>query len=171
MQVLNMPEKTCHLGFSFSESTLLPTPTTLKPLTGKAQWQPDHAQHSCTVRPWGFTESSVPELSVFPSGLQTELRRSGACSPGRTHAGVWRPVCIGSLAILTTAQHMSRWGAEQCMYVCLEVSSWNTGCLATKSCLSPTLILGLWIRHFWSPDFPYPLSPNFPVIQVFQRSV
>lgn len=67
-KVLNMPEKTCHFGFSYSESRLLPTSATLKPLTAKAndsQIWTDHAQHSFTVHPWGFTERSVSELSVF----------------------------------------------------------------------------------------------------------
>lgn len=53
-QVLNMPEKTCHYGFSCSESRLIPIPTTLKPLIRKAndsQILTDHTQYTFTASP------------------------------------------------------------------------------------------------------------------------
>lgn len=94
--------------------TLLPTPTILKSLIEKvndSQILADHAHNSFAVNPRGFTKGLSQTYLSFPSGQQTELRRSGACSMGRTQARLWRPVCIRSQAILTNTQHMSYWGA------------------------------------------------------------
>lgn len=122
---------------------LLLTPTILKSLIEKvnvSQILADHAQHSFAVSPRGFTKGLSQTCLSFPSGLQTELRRSGACSTGRTHAELWRPVCIRSQTILTNTQHVLHGGTEQWV-CCLEVFSLNAGFLATRSCFFLTPIL------------------------------
>lgn len=163
-QVLNMPEETYHLGFSCSESGLLPTPTTLKPLTWKAQWQPD--LRSCSAglhcEPLGLyckVCSRAVCLSIWATDWAEKVRDMFS----------WQDICWTlEASVFRGSSHPYNCSAhallgDRAVHVCLSGSlPLNAGCLATKSSLSPTLILRLWLRHFWSPAFPYPLSPSFP---------
>lgn len=141
-QVLNMPEKPCQYAFP-AESRLLFTPTTLKSLTGKAndsQILTDHAQQF-QYKPTGALLKICPRaVCLFHLGCrlswggQRHVPGQGTCwtSEASVHRESSHP--------RKNSAHVTCWGAEQ-RVCCLEVSSWNAGCLATRSCFSPTSIL------------------------------
>lgn len=119
----------------------------------------------------GFTEGLSQSCLSFPSGLQTEMRRSGAQSMGRTHARFWRTVCIRSPAILT----------EQTLSTC-HPGGQNSGCVIRRSPLgmlvaqqqNPASVLTPVFRaqdQFVTSDpglcliMPHPGSPEIQVLQ------
>lgn len=141
-QVLNMAAKSCHYAFPALSLDSSPPPPherhwQEKPMT-VTSWE--IMPNSFTASPQGLYWRSVPKRSVFSIWTADQAEEDRGTFQGRKHAGLQRPGCIEHLAILAKTQHMSRWGAEQRVR-CLEVSSWNAGCLATRSCLSPTSIL------------------------------
>ena len=148
-----MSKKSQSYGFS-SLSLDASHPSALKPLIGKAndgQVLRDHAQQfHCEPQrlPW----RPVPELLPFPSMLQPELRR-GACAVGSTPARLWGQCARGAWPSSQNKQsaHVTPGAAQRGS--CLEVFSWNAGCLATGSCFSPNSNTWGW-GSVWSLVIP-----------------
>lgn len=132
-QVINMSEKTGQ----YTSPALSLDSSPLKSLTGKAndsQILADHAQQFYH-KPTGALLKICPRaFCLFHLGCRLSWGGQDTCwtSEASVHRESSHP-CKNSA-------HVTRWGAEQ-RVCCLEVSSWNAGCLATRSCLSPTSIL------------------------------
>lgn len=114
---------------SFESRCLLPQWT--EAIDRKSQWHPGlERSHSALIHcePQGLPWRPVPETLHFLPVLQPELRRHtrlrGQCTWGA------RPSSQNKHSAHVTL------GAAQ-RGSCLEVSSWNAGCLATGFCFSP----------------------------------